>query len=293
MRKINNVFKIINNYLLCIPALLFVIVFLFVPVIENIYYSFFKWDGLSEPIFIGLKNYIKVLADYSFISSFFNTVIWVIFTLIFPVFGGLLIAFYIRGLKFENFYKTIIYVPFTISFVATGVIWTYLYGRDLGVLNGILALIGVDKINWLTNYPLNNFSLIVAWTWQQMGVNLVLYLMGLSTIPKEPVESAMIEGASKIQIFIFIIIPMLKPISVVVITMAMVNSFKVFDLIYVVTRGGPAKTTETLAITMFRESFVMFNMGYGSAISIILTLIILSISFMYMKRSLSSETVHI
>ena len=293
MQKINNLFKVINNYMLCIPALLFVIVFLFVPVIENIYYSFFKWDGLSEPIFIGLKNYIKVLADYSFISSFFNTVIWVIFTLIFPVFGGLLIAYYIRGLKFENFYKTIIYVPFTISFVATGVIWTYLYGRDLGVLNGILALFGVDKINWLTNYPLNNFSLIVAWTWQQMGVNLVLYLMGLSTIPKEPVESAMIEGASKFQIFIFIIIPMLKPISVVVITMAMVNSFKVFDLIYVVTRGGPAKTTETLAITMFRESFVMFNMGYGSAISIILTLIILFISFMYMKRSLSSETVHI
>ena len=293
MQKINNLFKVINNYMLCIPALLFVIVFLFVPVIENIYYSFFKWDGLSEPIFIGLKNYIKVLADYSFISSFFNTVIWVIFTLIFPVFGGLLIAYYIRGLKFENFYKTIIYVPFTISFVATGVIWTYLYGRDLGVLNGILALFGVDKINWLTNYPLNNFSLIVAWTWQQMGVNLVLYLMGLSTIPKEPVESAMIEGASKFQIFIFIIIPMLKPISVVVITMAMVNSFKVFDLIYVVTRGGPAKTTETLAITMFRESFVMFNMGYGSAISIILTLIILLISFMYMKRSLSSETVHI
>ena len=216
-----------------------------------------------------------------------------IFTLIFPVFGGLLIAYYIRGLKFENIYKTIIYVPFTISFVATGVIWTYIYGRDLGVLNGILALFGVDKINWLTDYPLNNLSLIVAWTWQQMGVNLVLYLMGLSTIPKEPVESAMIEGASKIQIFIFIIIPMLKPISVVVITMAMVNSFKVFDLIYVVTRGGPAKTTETLAITMFRESFVMFNMGYGSAISIILTLIILSISFMYMKRSLSSETVHI
>ena len=293
MLKINKIFKLINNYLLCIPALLFVVIFLFVPVIENVYYSFFKWDGLSEPIFIGLKNYIKVLADYSFVSSFFNTVIWVIFTLIFPVFGGLLIAYYIRGLKFENFYKTIIYIPFTISFVVTGVIWTYIYGRDLGVLNGILAIIGVDKINWLTNYPLNNLSLIVAWTWQQMGVNLVLYLMGLSTIPKEPVESAMIEGASKFQIFIFIIIPMLKPISVVVITMAMVNSFKVFDLIYVVTRGGPAKTTETLAITMFRESFVMFNMGYGSAISIILTAIILLISFIYMKKSLSTETVHL
>jgi len=282
-----------NNYLLCIPALLFVVIFLFVPVIENIYYSFFKWDGLSEPIFIGVRNYIKVINDYSFVSSFINTMIWVIFTLIFPVFGGLLIAYYIRGLKFENFYKTIIYIPFTISFVATGVIWTYIYGRDLGVLNGILSIFGVDKINWLTNYPLNNFSLIIAWTWQQMGVNLVLYLMGLSTIPKEPVESAVIEGANKFQVFIYIIIPMLKPISVVVITMAMVNSFKVFDLIYVVTRGGPAKTTETLAITMFRESFVMFNMGYGSAISIILTAIILLISFIYMKNSLSTEAIHI
>ena len=282
-----------NNYLLCIPALLFVVIFLFVPVIENIYYSFFKWDGLSEPIFIGVRNYIKVINDYSFVSSFINTMLWVIFTLIFPVFGGLLIAYYIRGLKFENFYKTIIYIPFTISFVATGVIWTYIYGRDLGVLNGILSIFGVDKINWLTNYPLNNFSLIIAWTWQQMGVNLVLYLMGLSTIPKEPVESAVIEGANKFQVFIYIIIPMLKPISVVVITMAMVNSFKVFDLIYVVTRGGPAKTTETLAITMFRESFVMFNMGYGSAISIILTAIILLISFIYMKNSLSTEAIHI
>ena len=286
-------YSIINKYLLCVPALFFVVFFLFVPVIENIYYSFFKWDGLSEPIFIGISNYVKVINDYSFISSFLNTIIWVVFTLIFPVFGGLLIAYYIRGLKFENIYKTIIYVPFTISFVATGVIWTYIYGRDLGVLNGILSIFGISKINWLTNYPINNISLIIAWTWQQMGVNLVLYLMGLSTIPKEPVESAMIEGANKFQIFIFIVIPMLKPISVVVITMAMVNSFKVFDLIYVVTRGGPAKTTETLAITMFRESFVLFNMGYGSAISIILTLMILLISFVYMKKSLDTETIHI
>jgi multiple sugar transport system permease protein len=211
----------------------------------------------------------------------------------FPVFGGLLIAYYIRGLRFENVYKTILYTPFTISFVATGVIWTYIYGRDLGVLNGVLSLFDISKVNWLTDYQINNISLLIAWTWQQLGVNLVLYLMGLATIPKEPVESAMIEGANKFQIFIFIIIPMLKPISVIVITMAMVNSFKVFDLIYVVTRGGPAKSTETLAITMFRESFVMFNMGYGSAISIILTMIILLISFFYMKKSISTETIHI
>ena len=285
--------RILKDYILCMPALLFVVFFLFVPVIENIYYSFFEWDGLSEPIFIGISNYVDTINDYSFISSFLNTILWVVFTLMFPVFGGLLIAYYIRGIRFENVYKTILYAPFTISFVATGVIWTYIYGRELGVLNGFLSLFGIGKINWLTDYQINNISLLIAWTWQQLGVNLVLYLMGLMTIPKEPVESAMIEGANKFQIFIYIVIPMLKPISVIVITMAMVNSFKVFDLIYVVTRGGPAKSTETLAITMFRESFVMFNMGYGSAISIILTLIILLISLVYMKKSISTETMHI
>ena len=284
--------SLLNKYILCLPALLFVVIFLFVPVIENIYYSFFQWDGLTEPVFIGIDNYVNVVKDYNFISSFLNTILWVICTLVFPVFGGLLIAYYIRGLRFENVYKTILYMPFTISFVATGVIWTYIYGRDLGVLNGVLSLFDISKVNWLTNYQLNNISLIIAYTWQQLGVNLVLYLMGLATIPKEPIESAMIEGANKFQIFIFVVIPMLKPISVIVITMAMVNSFKVFDLIYVVTRGGPARSTETLALTMFRESFVMFNMGYGSAISIILTMIILLISYIYMKHSLSTESIH-
>ena len=284
--------SLLNKYILCLPALLFVVIFLFVPVIENIYYSFFQWDGLTEPVFIGIDNYVNVVKDYNFISSFLNTILWVICTLVFPVFGGLLIAYYIRGLRFENVYKTILYMPFTISFVATGVIWTYIYGRDLGVLNGVLSLFDISKVNWLTNYQLNNISLIIAYTWQQLGVNLVLYLMGLATIPKEPIESAMIEGANKFQIFIFVVIPMLKPISVIVITMAMVNSFKVFDLIYVVTRGGPARSTETLALTMFRESFFMFNMGYGSAISIILTLIILLISYLYMKHSLSTESIH-
>ena len=91
-----------------------------------------------------------------------------------------------------------------------------------------MSVFGISKVNWLTDYQINNISLLIAWTWQQLGVNLVLYLMGLMTIPKEPVESAMIEGANKFQIFIYIVIPMLKPISVIVITMAMVNSFKVF-----------------------------------------------------------------
>ena len=99
--------SILNKYILCMQALLFVVFFLFVPVIENIYYSFFKWDGLSEPIFIGISNYVNVINDYSFVSSFLNTILWVVFTLMFPVFGGLLIAYYIRGLRFENVYKTI------------------------------------------------------------------------------------------------------------------------------------------------------------------------------------------
>ena len=239
------------SYLYIAPAFILVFFFLLIPMFQNIYYSFFKWDGISPPIFNGFNNYIQLFKDTYFLTSFSNTIIWVIFTLIFPVFGGLLIAVFLRGIKFGNFFKSIFYIPITISFVATGIIWNYMYSRQVGVINSLLNLFGIEKISWLVNVPLNTFSLLITWTWQQLGVNMVLFLMGLTSIPVEQTEAATIEGASKWQTFIHVTFPMLRPITTVVITMAVANSFKVFDLIYVMTRGGPYRSSETLAITMF------------------------------------------
>jgi ABC-type sugar transport system permease subunit len=280
------------SYLYILPSFLLVFLLLLVPMFQNIYYSFFQWNGIAEPIFNGFSNYIQLFKDSNFFTSLINTILWVVITLIFPVFGGLLIAVFLRGIKFGNFFKSIFYIPITISFVATGIIWNYMYSRQIGVLNTFLDLIGVNKISWLVNVPLNTFSLLITWTWQQLGINMVLFLMGLTSIPVEQTEAATIEGASKWQTFIHVTFPMLRPITTVVIVMATANSFKVFDLIYVMTRGGPYRSSETLAVTMFRETFTMSNMGYGAAISVVLSIIVVAISTIYLRTMVKKDLLY-
>ena len=281
------------SYLFVLPALLLVVVLLLVPMAQNIYYSFFEWDGLSEPLFNGLSNYTRLVVDRDFLISMRNTMIWVVFTLIFPVMGGLLVAVFVDGVVGERFFKSIFFIPLTISFVATGIIWTYMFSKELGVLNNLFQLTGVPlKPSWLTDVPLNTFSMLIAWTWQQLGTNMVLFLMGLSTIPVEPIEASIIDGASNFQTFVHIKFPMLRPITTVVITMAMVNSFKAFDIIYVMTRGGPYHSSETLAVTMFRETFTLFHLGYGAAIAVVLSIIVIGVSALYIQRMANKDLLY-
>jgi multiple sugar transport system permease protein len=272
------------SYLLILPAFALVVGLLLVPMAQNLYYSFFKWDGISKPIFVGLGNYLRFFADSNFVQSFVNTLIWVAATLAIPVAGGLVVANFLRGLKLENLFKSIFFIPLTISFVSTGAVWSYIFSRDLGMLNGIIGIFSHGtKVNWLTSVPLNTGSMIIAWVWQQLGTSMVMFLAGLSTIPRDPVEAALLDGANKWQTFVHVTLPMLRPVTTVVITMAMVNSFKTFDIIYVITRGGPYRSSETLAVTMFRETFTMFNMGYGAAISALLSILVILVSVSYIK----------
>jgi ABC-type sugar transport system permease subunit len=281
------------SYLFILPALVLVVVLLLVPMLQNIYYSFFNWNGIAKPVFNGISNYARLLVDRDFLISIRNTVIWVGFTLIFPVFGGLLVAVFVDGVRFERFFKSIFFIPLTISFVATGIIWTYMFGKELGVLNNLFELLGLKlKPSWLTGVPLNTFSMLIAWTWQQLGTNMVMFLMGLGTIPVEPIEASIIDGASRFETFVHVKFPMLRPITTVVITMAMVNSFKAFDIIYVMTRGGPYHSSETLAVTMFRETFTMFRMGYGAAISIVLSIIVIAVSALYIQRMAKKDLLY-
>ncbi len=273
------------SYLLILPAFALVVGLLLLPMAQNLYYSFFQWDGISKEIFVGLKNYLSFFADTNFVRSFLNTLVWVVATLAFPVLGGLIIANFLRGLRLGNLFKSIFFIPLTISFVATGAIWSNMFSRDLGVLNGLIALfIPKFKLSWLTSVPLNTVAMLFAWVWQQLGTSMVLFLAGLSTIPRDPVEASILDGASKWQTFRHVTFPMLQPVTTVVITMAMVNSFKTFDIIYVMTRGGPYRSSETLAITMFRETFTMFNMGYGAAISVLLSILVILVSVFYIKN---------
>lgn len=272
------------------PAVTAVMVFLTYPMLNNIQLSFFKWDGLRPKKYIGLGNYTRLFQDHIFMTSLTNTLVWVAFTIVVVVSLALLLAVFIKSMPFERFFKSVFFVPIAISFVSTGSIWLYMYGKEYGVLNDLLALLGQgERVAWLYDVPLNTVSMLFASLWQGLGANMVLYLMGLTSLPKEPLEAASIDGANAWQTFRHMIFPMLKPTHTIVVGMAIVNSFKAFDLIFVMTNGGPARTSETMAVTMYMETFSKTRMGYGAAIAVFLSLIILPIATVYIKTMVYAD----
>jgi len=275
-------------YLYLLPATLLVVVMLLYPTVSTFVLSFTDFDGLNPPQFVGLQNYLRLVTDHNFLRSLGNTVIWVVATLLFPVLIGLAIAATVNRLRGERIYKWVFYLPYALSFTTTGVLFVFLLNpaEAGGTINGLLHALGLGSWarSWLFQPPINTYAMIAAYTWQTMGSNMVLFLVGLQTIPQDPIEAAQIDGASGWQTFRHVTWPLLQPIAIVVIVMAVVNSFKVFD--YVMTQGGPYRSSETLAVTMYRESFVSFKMGYGSAVAMVLSIFVLALSWVYLRRAL-------
>lgn len=277
-------------YVYMLPAISFVGVFLLYPVVYTLYVSFTKWDGLNPPKFIGLQNYVQMFHERVFSTSLLNTVIWVVATLLFPVLLGLLLAVFINRIPLQGLYKAIFYLPYAISATSVAVIWTYMLAPD-GTINQLLRVVGLDTLArpWLMEPPWNTITMLIAFTWQTTGTNMILFLVGLQAIPTDPVEAAKLDGASSFQTFRHIILPLLRPITTVVVTISVVNSFKVFDLIWVMTLGGPYRSSETLAVTMYRESFISFRLGFGAAIANFLSLVVILFSIVYLRSIFKRE----
>lgn len=279
-------------YFFMMPALFLVVWLMIVPAIETVGLSFTEYRLIKPPRFIGLDNYIKFLNEPVFQNSLMNTFLWLVATLFFPVGLGLLIALLINQMPLENVVKSIFFVPLTLSAVATGFMWYIMYSPETGLLNTMLNMLGLSKHThaWLTEVPLNTAALITTWTWRMTGRNMILFLVGLQAIPKSPIEAAMIDGAKGHTIFWHVILPLLKPTFVVVYTMAVINSLNNFDIIYILTQGGPYRSSETLAVTMYRESFTLFNMGYGSSISVLLSILVLAITGGFIVKNIRKES---
>ncbi len=284
-------FDKIEVYLYLLPALLFVGIFLLYPAVYTLYISFTDWDGLNEPSFVGLQNYNELIFhEPVFTTSAINTLVWVVATLAFPVLLGLALAMVINYVSYQGLFKTVFYLPYAISATSIAVIWGFMLSPD-GVINTFLSQIGLDFIarSWLISPPWHTVVMLIAYTWQITGTNMVLFLVGLQNIPSDPIEAAKLDGANEFQVFRHIVFPLLKPITTVVITLAVVNSFKVFDMIWVMTQGGPFRSSETLAVTMYRESFVLFQLGYGAAIANLLSLIVIIFSIVYLRSIFKRE----
>jgi len=279
-------------YFYIAPAVILVCLILIYPIIRTFYMSFTDNDGLNPPNIIGLANYSRLFFDTQYILPIKNTIIWTIFASFFPVTIGFLFAYSIQFLPRSNFFQILIYIPATVSAAAAGVLFGFILDTS-GLFNAILTILGFEELtrDWLFQIPENTYSMISAYTWQATGINMMIFLVGLQGLPKEPMEAAKIDGASGFTLIFKIIIPMIMPYFVIASLLALINSFRVFDSIWVMTMGGPARSSETLAVTMYREGFILFDLGYASAVAVMLSLVGIIFSYFYLKLVLTKEDV--
>jgi ABC-type sugar transport system permease subunit len=272
-------------YLYLVPMVALVGVFLLYPAADTVWTSHTDSNGLDQAKIIGLDNYVNLVKDSAFKTSFVNTLYWVVGVLVLQVGLGLLMALVLASTALGRVLKGVFYLPATISAAATGVLWFFVFSPDQGILNSFLRLVGLGSLEhtWLTaDPPLNSWAMIVAFTWQGLGPTMILFLVGLQSIPRDPIEAALVDGATGFRLFWHVTLPLLRPMTAVVVGISLINSFKVFDLIWVMTQGGPYRSSETLAVTMYRESFVSFHVGYGAAVAVVLTAIVFVVAVFYL-----------
>lgn len=279
-----------GDYGFLLPALLLVGTLLLASGVFTFVISFTSWNLIAAPEPVGLENYGRVFTDPSTQSSLRNTLIWVIGSLLLPVLGGLLLAVFLESVPLRGLWKAIIFLPVVIAPTVTGVIWKQIYGLE-GPLNQFLGSVGLESLQqeWLTDTPLNTYVMVVTSTWRTIGPAMVLFLVALQTIPRDSIEAALLDGAGPVRMFISIKLPQIRPILVVVVTMAVVNSFATYDFVWVMTQGGPYQSSETLAVTIYRLAFSQWQVGYASALAVLLSAVTLVFSIVYIWRGIERQ----
>ena len=258
------------------------------PLFSSFHYSFTNWNGFDSRFdYVGFDNFAKIYTDKLFLNAAINTAIWMAAAIVLPTLLGLGLALLIDSkIPGGPIFKSIFYLPICLSAIVVGQIWVWIYQQDWGLLNTVLWAVTGEKpgIAWLAKPETALGSVIVAWSWQQTGLSMVIYLAGLVSIPEELLEACEIEGASTWQRIRLVIVPLLTPATIVVIALSVINSLKGFDILFIMTEGGPFHSSDTLAMHMYNESFRKYLMGYGSAISVVLFLIALTIIRIYFRQ---------
>ncbi len=275
-----------------LPALIVMIAVLAIPLGYDLLVSFFdkslKYKGLGN--FVGLQNYIADLKNDEFTGSVATTWIFTIGVVSVEFVLGLLIALGLNSLKKgKNLIFTIIIIPMMITPVAVGLIWRLIFHSQLGILNYLLSFFGVEKIAWLGDSKLALPVVMFVDIWQNIPYMVLVLMAGLVTLPKEPFEAAAIDGATRTQSFFRLTMPMMMPTFSVVILLRAIMSFKTYDLIYVMTRGGPGTVTQVISYTIYNQAYRYLNTGSAASMSILLVLMIVPIAIIFLRLSRSRE----
>jgi raffinose/stachyose/melibiose transport system permease protein len=274
----------INSALLFVaPALLLYASFFAYPLILTVRLSFVKWDAISPPNFVGLENYVRLfLGQTHFFTALKNNLLWISLTVPLQILIGLPLALLLdRKLRGRQFFRTIFFSPIVLSGAVIGATFSFMLLPGVGIVNLMFAALGLDGLDraWLADPKWALYAAIAVNVWRSFGFAMVLYLAGLQSINPEIIESATVDGTSTLQQSWYITIPLLRPTTATLILLGVIGGMREFELIWLLTQGGPARLTEVLGIMVYEESFKFGNFGLSSAIAVLMVIITLAITF--------------
>jgi len=275
----------LSAFLFLSPTLVIFTAFILFPVFFSFYLSFHSWNMFSgDTTFIGLQNYSRMFQSAEFWQVLKNTAIYTIGTIPLNMVLSLWVA-QILNKKFagRKFLRTAFFAPVIISPVAAAVIWRWMYDPNFGLINYSISFLGMNSVNWLNEPTAAMFALIIMGVWKTFGINMVLFSAGLQGIPDNYYEAAELDGAGKWAKFWHITVPMLSPTTFFILIMSMISSFQVFDIVYVLTSGGPMGSTKVLVFYVYEYAFKFFEMGYASAISYFLFAVLFILTMLQVK----------
>lgn len=278
-----------NAFILAVivPTMVLFMIIRIIPIGETFFGAFFNWslvDGLGK--FIGLRNYAALFDDPIFYSAFLNTMSFTFFTTVFSVVLGLYFAYLInRKVPFSSLYETVIFIPVVLTFVPVCLVWLWLFEWDNGFINLTLRAIGLERISWLAQPAMSMTSVIIVSVWKVIGYNMIIFAVGLKNIPRSYYEAAEMDGARPLVSFRYITLPLLKPITLFVTVMSVINNLKVFTQVFVMTHGkqGGGAQVDVLVSDIYSRSFIYFKMGAASAESMILLIVVLVMTLVQFK----------
>jgi multiple sugar transport system permease protein len=278
------------GYLLCAPAVAHMVLFTLIPVLAALWLSFTDYRVLTPPSWVGLDNYVTMFQDQAFRRSIWNTTVYTFFTVPFAMVLALLVAVALNEkLRARAWYRAAFFLPHVTATVAVAMVWIWMYNPRIGLFNAALGVFGIGRINWLGDPNFALPSVIVMGIWQGIGVKMLIYLAALQGIAEHLYEAAAIDGANKWQQFIYITVPQLKYATFFVFVISLIDSFQVFDSIWVMTQGGPVNSTTVMTYEVYRSAFQSFRMGYASAQAVLLFAIIFVLTVVSKRLTRSDD----
>jgi len=255
------------------PALIMFLIFVINPIVQSIWISFHEWDGLGDKIWVGLGNYQELLDDDRFYTALTNNVIWLVLFLLAPPIGLAIALFLNQNVRGIRLIKSLFFFPFVISLVVVGLVFAWFMDPSFGLLAKLMTSIGLDPIPILSDENLVTYGIIAAGLWPQIAYCMILYLTGLNNVSPEILEAARIEGAKGWTMLWHIVLPQLRPATFIAIVVTVIGALRSFDLVAIMTAGGPFGSSSVLAFFMYEEALFNYRMGYGAAIATVLFLI--------------------